>query len=148
MGMLTQIVIAALVTAFMAQVVSEDEITRPIREWIRGRVWPPLPEVGIDPMYEATIREIRPRWLWKFLAGVVGCYRCSGVWLSILATFMVQARWPWTGGWNGMREFVVVMFAASAAQFALWTLVLRARNEPEMLKEVAEIGVEAGEVER
>ena len=31
---------------------------------------------------------------------------------------------------------------------ALWTLVLRARNEPEMLKEVAEIGVEAGEVER
>jgi len=122
----------------MAQVVSEDKVTKPIRDWVYRQGWEPG-RVWAESQEGDPIRSTGPKRnpFWKFLEGVVECYRCSGVWLSILATFMVQARWPWTGGWNGIREFVVVMFAASITQFALMTFVYNAQNEPDMLEDVA-----------
>ena len=105
MGILTAVIVAGLVNAFITQVATEDTITAPIRDWLAERE--------------------RPKRLMWFINGVLGCYRCGGVWLAIPSTWIVIDRAPW----NDWRTFFIVFAAASFIQFAVMTGVQRMARE-------------------
>lgn len=96
MRLLELVILAGLVCGFATQLIVNDEIFERPRLWVlsrTGRIW----------------------WIPQAIAD---CYRCAGVWISIPSTALVLARWPWTFGWDGLREFAVVAFAASFVQYA------------------------------
>lgn len=105
MNLLATIIAAGLVCTFMAQLVTRDEITSPIRDWLANAEWAKTKDSN----------SIKHRPVIGFVNRVVSCYRCSGVWLSVPSAALVLGAWPW----DDWRIFAVVAIGASATQFAL-----------------------------
>ena len=91
--MLQSIIVAAVVNAFVVQVIALDEITVPIRGFLEAREG----RIGL------------------FFARVVSCYRCTGVWTSGPVAALTLGSWPW----QAIRPFLLVAASASFVQYAL-----------------------------
>lgn len=107
MDYLATVIVAALVNGFATQLAVRDEITEPFRAWLADREWPTKNNV------------MRHRPIAGFVTRVLSCYRCAGAWLALPSTAAVTGAWPWTGGWNGVRDFAVVAAGASFGQYVI-----------------------------
>lgn len=104
MGLLSSVIVAALVNCFVVQLFVKDRILEAPRS--RFHDW--LIEKGPD---KSTWRS----WLYD----MTSCQRCFGVWTALPVTWLVLDLAPW----NDLRVFAIVMFAASFTQWAFMQLV-------------------------
>lgn len=118
MGLLELVIVDALVVAFAAQLISEDDITEPIRDWIE--------RLGY-----------RHGGLFGFVNKVVSCYRCCGVWCSIFLTPLVMwiVDWPGTRWWG---YYFIVALAASYGQHFLMSILGATVKEAKAIESVAQ----------
>lgn len=94
-----QVLVLALAAFRLSRLLIEDTITQPLRSWIFSR-WP-----AQDVEYEAGDRvrggtfqmagklyASNPTWTGDRLAMLLGCYACTGFWVSLILTVI---WWLW-----------------------------------------------------
>lgn len=128
MNLIEAIILSAVVSGFLTTLVVKDSILEPWRARLASWAWKTRPdeETPGDGVKLAT-----PRRVVLFVNNVIECHRCAGVWIAMPSTMLVLHRMPWTGGWDGLREFAVVFMGCSFVQF----MVMRAGDAFSMIAE-------------